>query len=173
MAASHSDGSWGAAYTPTLLVAYGGMSGENFFYQHHNPVTDARLLRHHPRRALDRKAWRWKMHAQDGDWNHQQTARDAAVMAREDVLVTLGAHGQLQGLGVHWELWALGGPGAMTPMEALRAGTIQGARYLGLRTGRVGRGQLADLVVLEEDPREDIHHSTSIAFTIKNGEIYE
>jgi imidazolonepropionase-like amidohydrolase/Tol biopolymer transport system component len=175
MAASRSEGSWGSAYTPTLLVAYGGMSGENFFYQHHNPVTDERLLRNHPRRALDRKAWRWKMHAQDGDWNHQQTARDAAEMAREDVLVTLGAHGQLQGLGVHWELWALGGPGAMTPMEALQAATIQGARYLGLedQLGTVEAGKLADLVVLDEDPREDIHRSTGIAFTIKNGEIHE
>ncbi|MEC7949238.1 MAG: amidohydrolase family protein [Myxococcota bacterium] len=175
MAASRSEDSWGSAYTPTLLVAYGGMSGENFFYQHHNPIRSERLLRNHPRRALDRKAWRWKMHAQDGDWNHQQTARDAAEMARDGVLVTLGAHGQLQGLGVHWELWALGGPGAMTPAEALRAGTIEGARYLGLedQLGTVEAGKLADLVVLDADPRMDLHRTTDIAFTVKNGTIYE
>ncbi len=175
MAASHTEASWGAAYTPTLLVAYGGLSGENFFFQNHSPLDDARLLRHHPRRALDQRAWRWKLHAQEGDWNHQQTARDAAKMARDGVLVTLGAHGQLQGLGVHWELWGLAGPGAMTPMEALHAATLQGARYLGLESqlGTVEAGKLADLVVLDADPRDDIHHSTDIAFTVKNGEIHE
>ena len=94
-------------------------------------------------------------------------------MASDGVLVTLGAHGQLQGLGVHWELWALGGPGAMTPMEALRAGTINGARYLGMEDsiGSLRTGKLADLIILNSDPRIDLKNSADIHSVIKNGQI--
>ena len=38
-------------------------------------------------------------------------ARGAADVVRAGGKVTLGAHGQLQGLGAHWELWALAGAG--------------------------------------------------------------
>ena len=104
---------------------------------------------------------------------HQQVARDAAVMAKNGVLVTMGAHGQLQGLGVHWELWALGGPGAMSSMAALRAGTIDGARYMGLDTvlGSIAPGKLADLIVLNADPRDDLKNTTDIHLVIKNGQV--
>ena len=83
MAASATAESHGVAYTPTLLVAYGGLSGENWFYQHMNPADDERLQRHAPRRQLDRKIWRRNLIAHDSDWNHQQVAADAAAMARQ------------------------------------------------------------------------------------------
>ncbi len=164
----------GTANSPTLLVAYGGMSGENWFYQHMNPLDDARLLRHYPRRALDARTWRLGMMAQDADWNHMSVARDTAALMRAGSLTTLGAHGQLQGLGVHWELWALAGEGAMTPLEALRAGTLNGAKYLGMDAwlGSVEAGKVADFVVLDRNPLEDIHHTTAIHLTVKNGVRY-
>jgi hypothetical protein len=170
-AASHTEDTWGTAYTPTLLVAYGGLSGENFFYQRDDVVNDERLLRNFPRRQLDRKAWRRAIWARD--FNHEQTARDAAEMARRGVLVTLGGHGQLQGLGVHWELQALGGPGAMTPLEAWTAGSLSGARYLGREgeLGQIAAGQLADLVILGSDPRTDLQASTDIEHVIHNGKL--
>lgn len=174
LAASPSGETLGAASSPTLLVAYGGLNGENWFYQHNNPLDDARLLRHFPRRQLDARAWRLPLLAQDADWNHYSVARDTAALLRRGVLTTLGAHGQLQGLGAHWELWALAGPGAMTPMEALRTATINGAKYLGMEglIGSVEAGKLADFVVLDADPREDIRNSARISLTVKNGERY-
>ena len=173
MAASPTASSAGTAYSPTLLVAYGGLSGELYYFDKAGAFDDPRLLRHWERRDLDAKTYRRGTTTQDEDWNHQQVARDAAVMARNGVLVTMGAHGQLQGLGVHWELWALGGPGAMSPMEALRAGTIDGARYMGLDgvLGSITPGKLADIVVLNADPREDIEHTKDIHLVIKNGQI--
>ena len=144
-----------------------------------NPVDDERLLLHSPRRQLDGRLWRRNMIAQDGDWHHQQIAADAAEMARQGLLVTLGGHGQLQGLGPHWELWALAGIGtdiaAMTPMEALQAATLSGARYLGLQAdlGSIEVGKLADLVILNSDPREDIRNTTDIELVLKNGQIWE
>ncbi|MFZ5478015.1 MAG: amidohydrolase family protein [Myxococcota bacterium] len=174
MAGGKTATSAGTAWTPTLLVAYGGLFGENFFFQKMSPLDDARLLRHFPRRALDALAWRRGVLAQDTSWNFQSVARDAARVARAGGLVTLGAHGQLQGLGVHWELWSLASEGAMTPMEALRAATIGGATYIGLEQhlGTVEAGKLADLVVLDADPREDVRNTTKIGFVIKNGEIW-
>ena len=174
LAASHTADTAGTAYTPTLLVAYGGLSGENWFYQHADPLQVDRLLRHWPRRLLDQTVWRRDILAHDGDWHHEEVARSAADALRAGTLVTLGAHGQLQGLGPHWELWGLGGPGAMTPHEALQAATINGARYLGIddQLGTIEAGKLADLVVLTADPLADLHDSLSIDFVLKNGEIW-
>lgn len=178
-------GTWGSAYTQTLNVAYGGMGGQQWFWQHMHPFVPQadgapnphgeRLLRHWPRRHLDGKAWRRNVVMQDGDWNHQQTARDAAVMMRKGLLTTLGAHGELQGLGVHWELWSMGGEGAMTPEEALFSATMHGARYLGLEQhiGSIEAGKLADFVVLRADPRTDLHHTTDIELVVKNGDVWE
>ena len=173
MAASRTDASAGTAYSPTLLVAYGGLSGELYYFDKAGAFDDPRLLRHWDRRDLDAKTYRRGTTTQDEDWNHQQVARDAAVMAKNGVLVTMGAHGQLQGLGVHWELWALGGPGAMSPMAALRAGTIDGARYMGLDTvlGSIAPGKLADLIVLNADPRDNLENTTDIHLVIKNGQV--
>ncbi len=175
MAGGRTASSAGTAWTPTLLVAYGGLMGENWFYQYRNPIDDARLLRHFPRRLLDAQSWRRNILAQDTDWNFVAAARDAAKVVRAGGMVTLGAHGQLQGLGAHWELWALASEGALTPMEALRAATLHGATYLGLdkQIGSVEVGKLADLVVLDADPREDIHNTVKIGFVVKNGEVWK
>ena len=173
LASSPTQNSAGTAYSPTLLVAYGGLSGELYFYRYGNAFDNRRLLRHWDRRDLDSRTYRGGTTTQPEDWNHQHVARDANDLAKKGVLVTLGAHGQLQGLGVHWELWALGGPDAMTPMEALRAGTINGAIYLGMDhiLGSISAGKLADLVVLNADPREDISATTDIHMVFKNGEL--
>lgn len=164
---------YGTFYTPTLQVAYGGLEGKMWYIQHDNPVDDPRLRLHTPTRWLEASLWRAEVMAHDDDWRFRQTARDAARFQDLGGHVTLGAHGELQGLGVHWELWALAGPDAMSPQEALRAATIEGARYVGMDRdiGTVEVGKLADLVVLDADPLVDIHNSTKIHLVLKNGEI--
>lgn len=164
----------GTFYTPTLLVAYGGLTGQHGFWVDDNPLDDPRMLRHWPVRELQAMSWRRPMYALDTELNHEVVAREAAALARLGVPVTLGAHGALQGLGVHWELWSLAASGAMTPHEALRAGTATGARYLGLedRIGTVAAGYLADLVIVDGDPLEDIRRSDDIFMVVKNGGIW-
>ncbi|MCB1037819.1 MAG: amidohydrolase family protein, partial [Acidobacteria bacterium] len=85
-----------------------------------------------------------------------------------------GAHGQREGLGAHWELWSLV-QGGMTPMEALRSATISGARYLGLdaQLGSVETGKLADLIVLGENPLENIRNSESVSLVMVGGRLFD
>jgi adenine deaminase len=80
----------------------------------------------------------------------------------------------LQGLGVHWELWMLS-QGGMSNMEALRSGTINGAVYLGMedQIGSLEEGKLADLIVLDKNPLEDIKNSDSVIYTVINGRMYD
>jgi imidazolonepropionase-like amidohydrolase/Tol biopolymer transport system component len=162
-----------SGYTPTLVVGYGGLSGEYYWYQHTNVWENEHLLRFVPRELVDQRSRRRTM-APEGDFNHVLIAQGAKQIADKGGMVLLGAHGQLQGLGAHWELWMLQ-QGGMTNLEALRAATIDGARYLGLDgdIGSIEKGKLADLVVLDENPLENIRHSESVNLVMLNGRLYE
>jgi imidazolonepropionase-like amidohydrolase/Tol biopolymer transport system component len=162
-----------SGYTPTLIVGYGGLSGEYYWYQHTNVWENEQLLRFTPREVVDARSRRRTM-APPEDFNHVLISKGAKQIADAGGMVLLGAHGQLQGLGAHWELWMLQ-QGGMTPMEALRAATADGARYLGLDRdlGSLEKGKLADLVVLDRNPLEDIRNSQTASMVMLNGRLYD
>ena len=167
---------WGqsrVAMTPTLIVAYGGIWGENYWYHHHNVWENERLLTYTPREEIDRRSRRRVM-APEEEYGHIYAAQVASDLQDAGVWVPLGAHGQLAGLGAHWELWMLK-QGGMTAHNALRAATLDGARYLGMGgdIGSLEAGKLADLVVLERNPLDDIQHSDSVVWTVLNGRVYD
>ena len=122
---------------------------------------------------LDARARR-PVTAPDNEWNHISVAREADALANEGVNVQIGAHGQREGLAAHWELWSLA-QGGMAPLEVIRAGTLNGARALGLDRdlGSLEVGKLADMVVLNSNPLDNIRNTTSIAYTIANGRVYD
>lgn len=101
-------------------------------------------------------------------------AASASAISKAGGKVCVGGHGELQGLSFHWELWSLQS-GGMSNLEALRAGTWNGAEAIGLAQdlGSIEPGKLADMVILSKDPLEDIRNTTSIRFVMKNGELYE
>ena len=163
----------GVAYNPTLVVAYGGSYGENYWYQESEVWNDPILTQFVPRRILDARARR-PVTLPANEWNHISIAREANRLSQQGVSVSIGAHGQREGLAAHWELWSLA-QGGMSPLEAIRAGTLNGARSLGLDRdlGSLEVGKLADMVVLNENPLTNIRNTTSIAYTVANGRVYD
>ena len=163
----------GMSYTPTLLVTYGGPWAENYFYSEESPHDDAKLRRFTPLPFLAARTLR-------GFWFHEreysfpQVAAGAAKVIRAGGRVGVGAHGQLQGLGYHWELWALAS-GGLNNLEALTAATRHGAEIIGVAEdiGTVQVGKLADLVVLNSDPMQDLRNSADLALVVKGGEVFE
>ncbi|MGB5321496.1 amidohydrolase family protein, partial [Lutimonas sp.] len=105
---------------------------------------------------------------------HILVSKSSTSLSDAGVNVNLGAHGQLQGLGVHWELWMLS-QGGMSNMEALKSATINGADYLGMEDeiGSLEEGKIADLIVLDKNPLDDIKNSDSVIYTVINGRIYD
>jgi imidazolonepropionase-like amidohydrolase/Tol biopolymer transport system component len=162
-----------SGYTPTLIVGYGGLFGENYWYQHTNVWENERLLTFTPREVVDARSRR-RLMAPEDDFNHVLIGRGAKQILDAGGLVQLGAHGQLQGLGAHWELWMLQ-QGGMTNLEALRCATINGAKYLGLDAdiGSLEKGKLADLIVLDRNPLENIRNSESVGMVMLNGRLYD
>lgn len=160
-------------YTPTLGVAYGGIQGENYWYQHTDVWKNERLMRWVPDFIIDPRSRRRTM-APEEDYNHIRIAKGAAELQDAGVGVQLGAHGQREGLAAHWELWMFA-QGGMTPLEALRAGTIDGARYLGMDKdlGSLEAGKLADIVVLDRNPLEDIRNSEYVDQVMVNGRLFD
>ncbi len=162
-------------YTPTLVVNYAGMSGEYYWYQKDNIWENEKLLKYTPRRIIDaRSRHRTMVPMEEYENGHILTSKTCKALTDAGVKVNLGAHGQLQGLGAHWELWMLQ-QGGMTNMEALRAATLNGAQYLGMGNdvGSLKVGKLADLIVLEKNPLDDIQHTNSVSYTMVNGRLYD
>ena len=161
------------AYTPTLVVGYGGLWGENYWYATTPVWRDERLLRFVPRRIIDARSRR-PVQAPEDEYGHFHNARVAKQLHDTGVGVQLGAHGQREGLAVLWELWMLE-QGGMTRHEALRCATLEGARYLGFDAdiGSLEPGKLADLVVLDGNPLDDLRNAESVRWVVVNGRVYE
>src|SRR5699024_11473629 len=123
-----------------------------------------------PRSVIDSRSHHRTMIPQEEYENdHIKSAATAKNLLRKGVNVNLGAHGQLQGLGAHWELWMMK-QGGMTNMEALQVATINGARYLGMdhALGSIEEGKLADLIVIDGNPLEDIRATEKVTYTMIN-----
>ncbi len=162
----------GAGYTPTLVVTYGGLTAEDYYYQKSEVWKHPILVNFVPPAVLQPRAVRRVM-APEADFRDDDAARAAKILLEAGVLVNTGAHGQREGLATHWEMWSFS-RGGFSPMQALAAATINPATYLGMDKdlGSLEPGKLADMVILHANPLDDIHHSDKISHVLRGGRVY-
>jgi hypothetical protein len=164
----------GIAETPTLIVNYGGPWGENYWYENSEVHDNAKLNHFTPHNLLDQKTKRRPGWFRKDEYAFPKLAAQMTKLYRDGGLVGIGSHGQLQGLGYHWEMWLLAS-GGMAPMEVLHCATVNGAKIVGRPDdlGTLEPGKLADLVIFDKSPLEDIHNTNTIHWVMKNGELFE
>jgi Tol biopolymer transport system component len=168
--------------SPTLIVEYGGPFGEGWFYQSENLFADQKLVHFTHPVDLDTKVRRrgtgnapgpagFALKEEYAMWQH---AEDVAKTVAAGGRIGVGSHGQLQGLGMHWEIWLLQS-GGLSQHDALRAATIVGAEAIGLDTdlGSLEPGKLADVIVMDKDPLTDIRNTNTVSMVMKNGRVYD
>jgi hypothetical protein len=162
----------GITYTPTLIVAYGGPSGREYYLTHTDVDQEERLRFFTPHDELDK--WQTAQFYREDQYVHPLHARQLTKWMEAGGRLGLGSHGEVQGLGTHWELWMMAS-GGMDNHDALRMATLHSADAIGLAgdIGSIEPGKLADLQVLDLNPLEDLANSTSIRYVMKNGRLYE
>jgi Tol biopolymer transport system component len=170
--------------SPTLIVEYGGPFGEDWFYQSEDLLHDAKLKHFTHPVDFDAKIRRrgqgaggspgpagFAVKEEYAMWQH---AQDVAKIVAAGGRIGIGSHGQLQGLGMHWEMW-LEQSGGLPQHDVLRAATIVGAEAIGMGQdlGSLEPGKLADIIVLDRDPLTDIRNTNSLSMVMKNGRLYD
>lgn len=160
-------------YTPTLVVAYGGISGENYWYDKTDVWAHPRLSMYVPADILQARSMR-RPHAPDSHYNHFNVAKVANELNKLGVHPNIGAHGQREGLAAHWEMWMFA-QGGMSNMEVLKTATINPATTFGmeLQLGSIKEGKLADLIVIDGDPLADIRVTDKVTHTMVNGKLFD
>jgi Tol biopolymer transport system component len=164
----------GISETPTLIVNYGGPFGEDYWYENTDVHDNAKLNHFTPHKIIDEKTERRPGWFAKDQYAFPKLSAQVAKIQRAGGLIGVGSHGQLQGLGYHWEMWMLAS-GGMTPMEVLRCATSNGSKIVGRPDdlGSIEPGKLADLVIFDKSPLDDIHNTNTIRWVMKNGEMFE
>jgi hypothetical protein len=168
--------------SPTLIVEYGGPFGEGWFYQSEDLEHDAKLKHFTHPEDYDSKIRRrgtgnspgpagFALKDEYAMWQH---AADVAKTVAAGGRIGVGSHGQLQGLGMHWEIWLLQSNG-LSQHDVLRAATIVGAQAIGLDTdiGSLEPGKMADIIVMDKDPLVNIRNTNTVSLVMKNGRLYD
>lgn len=170
--------------SPTLLVSYGGPFGENYFYAKENAHDDPKMQRFVPEANLDTRTRRRGPNAGDSpgqagwfvddEYVFKGHADFARRLIQDSARAAIGSHGQLQGLGYHWELWAMA-TGGLSNHDVLRMATIYGAEAIGMGQdlGSLEPGKMADILVLDQDPLVNLRNTVNLKYVMKDGRLYD
>jgi len=165
-------GKAGATYSPTLVV--GGPQGWNieYWFQESDVWKDPKQRLWFPWRMLvPQTRYRWQRPATD--YNYPLISQAMADIIAEGGWGAMGSHGEQHGIAPHWEVWM--GASALGNHGALEVATRHGARFLGTEQdlGSIEVGKLADLMVLNRNPLENIRSTTDMQYVMKAGVLYD
>lgn len=159
-------------YSPTFSVGGTSAWNEDYWYAESDVFKDPKLQAWTPWQMLLPQTRR-RMLRPASDYSFPLLARGLGDIIAEGGYGAIGSHGQQHGLGSHWEIWmAAAGMGAM---GALEVGTIHGAKFIGIDkdAGSVAVGKLADLLVLNANPLDNIRETRNIKYVVKGGIVYD
>lgn len=163
----------GTTYTPTLLVSFGAGLPIYRVLAEERPYDNPKIKYFFPDGDVFLTSGKRGLWFPDEDMNYRDAGAGAYAVLKAGGRVALGGHGEMQGLSNHWEM-KLMSDGGMPTLDILKAATLYGAETIGLSQdiGSLEAGKLADLLVLDNDPLEDIRNTTSIKYVMKNGRLY-
>ena len=159
-------------YSPTFIVGGAGPWNEEYFFQRSDLWKDEKLARWTPWLELLPHTRRRTLRPET-DYSFPLIAQALADIIASGGHGAIGGHGQQHGIGSQWEVWMAAS--ALGPMGALEVASRDGAWFLGLEQdlGTIETGKLADLLVLNRNPLEDIHNTNDIQFVMKGGVLYD
>ena len=161
-----------ATYSPTFMVGGPGPWNEEYWYQESEVWKDGKTRRFMPWVTFIPQGRR-RMLRPASDYSFPWLAQGMADIITAGGFGAIGAHGQHNGLGSHWETWmAASATGAM---GALEVASLHGARFIGKANdlGSLEAGKLADFMVLNRNPLENIRFTTDIKYVVKGGVVYD
>jgi imidazolonepropionase-like amidohydrolase len=161
-----------AVYSPTFVVGGPAAWNEEFFWQEGELWKDEKAKRWLPWQQLVPHTRR-RIVRPETDYSFPLIAQGMADVIAKGGYGAIGSHGQQHGIGSHWEIWMAAS--ALGPMGALEVATVHGAHFLGATKdlGSVSAGKLADLVVLNSNPLENIRNTQDIRWVMKAGVLYD
>jgi hypothetical protein len=165
-------GQAGAVYSPTFIVGGTGPWNEEIFFQEKDLWKDPKLRRWMPWRQLVPHLRR-RMLRPETDYSFGMISQTLADVVAEGGYGAIGSHGQQHGIGSHWEVWmAAAGSGAM---GALEIASVHGAKFLGAEQdlGSIAEGKLADILVLNANPLDDIRNTEDMLYVMKGGVLHD
>jgi len=163
----------GISYTPTLLVSFGGPFAADHFIAEGTGLKDKKLHRFMPSDLIHERVSKGRQ--VDSDRHiYPMLAKGADDILKAGGNMGLGGHGEMQGLQVHWEMWALAA-GGMSNLNVLRVATLESAKAIGLDSelGSLKAGNFADLLILDKNPLEDIANTNTVSRVMVNGTLYD
>ena len=163
----------GITYSPVLTIAYGGPHVQEYFTTRYDIRGEKKVQRFWPQSFTDTRTSSSQWHPDD-QYAFPKYAAEAAKIAVAGGRVAVGSHGNLQGIGYHFEMWGLT-MGGMAAHEVLRSATMVGAQAIGHAQdlGSIEAGKLADLQVLDANPLDNIRNTNTVRFVMKNGRMYD